>query len=110
METIVKYSGESIIAKSDTFEGEVSDLFNTEINIRSIETGDFISIAGGRKAIKKLMTDEKIPARLRAGYRVFVVGQDVLWVLSENESGLNRIGSCYKVDEGTERILEIKIV
>lgn len=110
METIVKYSGESIIAKPGAFKWEISDFFSKKISIRSIETGDFISIAGGRKAIKKMLTDEKIPARLRAKYRVFAVGQDVLWVLSENEGGLNRIGSCYKVDEGTERILEIEIV
>ena len=107
METIVKYSGESVIVKSGTDEEE---LF-LYISIRSIETGDFISIAQGRKSIKKLMTDEKIPARLRSEYNVFAIGQDVLWILSGGGvSGLNRIGSLYKVDESTKRILEIEII
>ena len=107
METIVKYSGESVIVKSGTDEEE---LF-LYISVRSIETGDFISIAQGRKSIKKLMTDEKIPARLRSEYNVFAIGQDVLWILSGGGvSGLNRIGSLYKVDESTKRILEIEII
>ena len=66
----------------------------------------------GRKSIKKLMTDEKIPARVRNEYRVFAIGSDVLWILQGRDGipVLDRIGNIYKIDKSTKKVLEISII
>lgn len=108
---IVKYNGKS----TDNVNVENSvDFVKENIVIRSKKVGDFIHIKDGKKTVRKLLTDEKIPAKLRDKYIVAAAGSDVLWIFKitddfDNENKINRIGSLYKVDEGTKRVLEMAV-
>ena len=110
VENIVKYNGKSI---SNSIGEDVEYKFlKAAIVVREIKSGDFIHIGNGRKSIKKLMTDEKIPARVRNEYRVFAIGSDVLWILQGRDGipVLDRIGNIYKIDKSTKKVLEISII
>ena len=78
-------------------------------------SGDFIQIKSGKKAIKKLFTDEKIPASIRKEHIVLAIGSCVVWIFKENKSpddtvGLDRISELYKVDLYTNKVLKIEVL
>ncbi len=56
-----------------------------------------------RKTVKTYMIDEKIPRELRETKLLVTEGNHVLWVVG------HRISSYYKVNETTNRILELTI-
>ena len=78
-----------------------------EVSFRNRREGDVISISQGddihQKSLSKFMTDEKIPRDQRDELVVVADGSRVLWVPGY------RISASYKVNEGTNYILEIKI-
>lgn len=52
------------------------------IVLRGRETGDSIRLPGGRKTLKKLFTDHKIPAHDRPSVSVLSDDEGVLWVMN----------------------------
>ena len=70
---------------------------------RSRKTGDIISMKNGRKKIKDLFIDEKIPRNERETFPLITVGEEVLWAV-----GL-RVSEKYQPDENTEKYLYVKI-
>ncbi|KAB0578368.1 tRNA(Ile)-lysidine synthase [Fusobacterium naviforme] len=73
------------------------------MEIRPRRIGDYIMLeSGGRKTVKALMADEKIPAAERNSIPLLTVGSDVLWVVG------HRISAGYRIDSGTRRVLEVR--
>lgn len=72
---------------------------------RKRQPGDYIIInqEGGRKSVKKLFTDEKIPEKDRAKQMLVTIEDECIWVVGV------RISESAKVSETTKEILEIKI-
>ena len=62
-----------------------------------------ISLKNGRKKIKDLFIDEKIPRNERETVPLIAVGEEVLWAV-----GL-RVSEKYQPDENTEKYLYVKI-
>ena len=58
---------------------------------------------GGRKSLKSLFIDEKIPREERSHIPLLAEGSHVLWVIG------GRISEYYKVTEETERILKVQV-
>ena len=79
------------------------DKIHGELFCRSRKTGDVISIKNGRKKIKDLFIDEKIPRNERETFPLITVGEEVLWAV-----GL-RVSEKYQPDENTEKYLYVKI-
>ena len=79
------------------------DKIHGELFCRSRKTGDVISLKNGRKKIKDLFIDEKIPRNERATFPLITVGEEVLWAV-----GL-RVSEKYQPDENTEKYLYVKI-
>ncbi len=65
--------------------------------------GDLIQVGNGTKSLKKFMIDEKIPSDDRNNMFILMDGDAVVWL------PFYRIGSSYKVDSTTERILEVTL-
>ena len=73
------------------------------MEIRPRRTGDFITLKdGGRKTVKSLMTDEKIPASGRDSVPMLAAGSHVLWVVGY------RISESFKIDDSTRRVFEVR--
>ncbi len=73
------------------------------LRIRPRHTGDRMLLSVGRKSLKKLMIDSRIPREERGRMPVLVSGEDVLWV-----PGLRR-SSLFSVSADTKRVLYLKI-
>ncbi len=54
--------------------------------IRQRETGDRIQLPGGRKKLKKLLIDDKIPQQERDQLPILAAGHEVLWVAGHRRS------------------------
>lgn len=81
------------------------DIIKKRLVARKRQPGDYIVInqEGGRKSVKKLFTDEKIPEKDRDKQMLIMIEDECLWVVGV------RIGESAKVGETTKEILEIKI-
>jgi len=79
------------------------DKINQTLFCRTRKTGDFIHLKNGRKKIKELFIDEKIPREKRERYPLIVMGEEVLWA-----PGL-RVSESHRADERTKRFLYIRI-
>ena len=73
-----------------------------ELKIRNRRDGDIIKTDAGRKKLKKLFTDEKIPVFVRNRMPLIVSGENVLWVC-----GVRRCDE-FKVMPDTDRVIKIK--
>lgn len=78
------------------------DKIKDEIQLRTRQTGDFISIKNGRKKIKDIFIDDKIPSDKRDSYPLLVCGKSVIIVG-------DRLGTDYYVGQDTKNILYIYI-
>lgn len=79
------------------------DKIDDVMEIRPRRTGDFITLKdGGRKTVKSLMTDEKIPASSRDNVPMLAVGSHVLWVVGY------RISESFKIDDSTRRVFAVR--
>lgn len=78
------------------------DKIKDKIQLRTRQTGDFISIKNGRKKIKDIFIDDKIPSDKRASYPLLVCGKSVIIVG-------DRLGTDYYVGQDTKNILYIYI-
>ena len=88
-------------AKPDT---AVLSLLRERIVFRHRRPGDTVSLEkGGRKLLKALLTDQKVPARERERLLAAAIGSTVLWI-----PGL-RMGAEFRITEMTRRVLEVSI-
>ena len=88
-------------AKPDT---AVLSLLRERIVFRHRRPGDTVSLEkGGRKLLKALLTDQKVPAREREKLLAAAIGSTVLWI-----PGL-RMGAEFRITEMTRHVLEISI-
>ena len=78
------------------------DKIHGELFCRSRKTGDVISLKNGRKKIKDLFIDEKIPRNERETFPLIAVGEEVLWAV-----GL-RVSEKFQLDEYTKKYLYVK--
>ena len=78
------------------------DKIKDKIQLRTRQTGDFISIKNGRKKIKDIFIDDKIPSDKRDSYPLLVCGKSVISVG-------DRLGTDYYVGQDTKNILYIYI-
>lgn len=78
------------------------DKIKDKIQLRTRQTGDFISIKNGRKKIKDIFIDDKILSDKRDSYPLLVCGKSVIIVG-------DRLGTDYYVGQDTKNILYIYI-
>lgn len=60
--------------------------FAEPLVIRQRATGDMIQLPGGRKKLKKLLIDDKIPQQERDQLPILATGHEVLWVAGHRRS------------------------
>ena len=93
-----RYEKESDDTKCFDFDKCGGDFF-----CRTRKTGDVISLKKGRKKIKDLFIDEKVPREERTTFPLITAGEEVLWAV-----GL-RVSEKHLPDENTERYLYVRI-
>lgn len=79
------------------------DKISGELSCRTRKTGDYIPLKTGRKKVKDLFIDEKVPRNERDILPLIAVGQEVLWAV-----GL-RTSETHKPDETTKTYLYIQV-
>ena len=114
LENIVKYNRKPICINNIINKDDMIKIIEENIVIRRCESGDFIHIKSGRKDVKKLFTDDKIPLNIRGEHVVVAMGFEILWIFRESnifgeEAGLDRTGELYRIDENTKNILKIEV-
>lgn len=79
------------------------DKINRMLFCRTRKAGDVISLKGGRKKIKDLFIDEKVPRAERAVYPLITCGEEILWAVGK------RTAAGFAAEDGTVRYLSIRI-
>ncbi len=81
------------------------DKITTSLLLRTRRQGDYLTIdeAMHTKTVKQYMINEKIPKMQRDSMHLLADGSHVLWIPGY------RISQKYKVEESTERILEVRL-
>jgi tRNA(Ile)-lysidine synthase len=76
-----------------------------DVVIRNRRDGDYIFPKGmeGRKKLKDIFIDKKVPRDEREKVPILAIGREALWVVGVRDS------RNYKIDRNTRRILEIQI-
>lgn len=79
------------------------DKIEGSLTIRNRRDGDYIYPKGmsGRKKLKDIFIDKKIPREERSGMPLVALGDEILWAVGMRDT------RNYKIEENTERILEI---
>lgn len=94
-----------IIPKSTNTKGFDYDKIKGGLKLRHRRTGDTIIIdsQGRRTKLKDYLINEKIPAEDRDRLWLLCDGQEIIWIIGY------RISEAYKIDDNTERILQIEV-
>ena len=71
--------------------------------LRTRRSGDFITIKGGRKKIKDLFIEEKVPPSRRDSIYMLADGNSIIWVPPF------RIGYDYRVDESAGEVWKVEL-
>ncbi len=80
------------------------DKIKDTLSVRYRLPGDYITLkGGGRKSLKSLFIDEKLPREERGRIPLLAEGSHVLWVIG------GRISEYYKVTEETKKILKVQV-
>lgn len=80
------------------------DKIKDTLSVRGRLPGDYIILkGGGRKSLKSLFIDEKIPREERAKIALLAEGSHILWIIG------GRISEYYKITEHTKRILKVHV-
>ncbi|MGL4362867.1 MAG: tRNA lysidine(34) synthetase TilS [Cellulosilyticaceae bacterium] len=81
------------------------DKIKGELFLRTRCSGDIITLENGKKKLKKLFIDQKIPQEKRNSIRLIVdTYGEIVWAVGV------RLSSKYYVDEQTKRVLEIRSI
>jgi tRNA(Ile)-lysidine synthase len=73
---------------------------NEILAVRKRQPGDYISIKNGRKKLKDLLIEEKIPPDRRDSMYFVASGPEIIWI-----PDTGRIGERYKVTDRTEKVI-----
>lgn len=81
------------------------DKIKTAVEIRNRKTGDFLQINkhGGKKSLKSVFIDSKVPKEFRDEIPLLCDGNHVLWVFG------GRTSEAYLVEESTSRVLMVEV-
>lgn len=80
------------------------DRIKDTLSVRNRLPGDYVTLkGGGRKSLKSLFIDEKIPRWERDKIPLLAEGSHILWIIG------GRISEYYRVTEQTERILKVHL-
>ncbi|WP_299756826.1 tRNA lysidine(34) synthetase TilS [uncultured Pontibacter sp.] len=82
-----------------------ADQLRFPLKLRSWQEGDWFVPLGmnGKKKISDLLIDKKVPANLKGQTLVLVSDQSIAWVVGQ------RLDNRFKVNEKTERVVEISL-
>ena len=72
--------------------------------LRKRQPGDFMNLPGGRKKLKKIMIDDKIPQEQRDTLPLLAAGSEVIWMI-----GRRRSANCLQGSADYHRILYLRI-
>ena len=72
--------------------------------LRKRQPGDFMNLPGGRKKLKKIMIDDKIPQGQRDTLPLLAAGSEVIWMI-----GRRRSANCLQGSADYHRILYLRI-
>lgn len=81
------------------------------LKLRSRKPGDTINTRNGDKKIQDLLVDEKVPKSLRAGIKMVAFGNEILWVLPDENFKNNlykkkgKYSQKYQISDKAERLL-----
>ena len=96
-------SGEKILEKKYTKWFDCDKIKDTPV-VRTRQTGDYIMLDEDRKkALRRFMIDEKIPADKRDQVALLADGDHIMWIIGR------RISSYYKIGPDTRRVLQAKV-
>lgn len=106
--------------------GISADTVNDSIIVRKRGEGDFINLGAGRKKLRRLMMDMKLPAHIRDDIWIAAAGREVLWMMcratqdasdgpGNNAHALysnlrDRFAEAYRPDDESKRLLIMKTV
>jgi len=81
------------------------DIIGKSVSVRHRQTGDYMVVDenGGRKKLKDLLINEKVPQGERNQLLLFAQGDLVLWTLGV------RMGEYGKINTSTKQVLEIRV-
>lgn len=100
---VFSYSGEKILEKKYTKWFDCDKIKGTPV-VRTRQTGDYIMLDKDRKkALRRFMIDEKIPADKRDQVALLADGDHIMWIIGW------RISNYYKIGPDTKRVLQVKI-
>lgn len=88
---------------ADKLHGDPEEILRS-LTIRHRREGDYINLRGGRKKLRKLMIDMKIPADERDSIWLLAAGSEVLRMAGE------RYAEVYRPDSSTKRLLIVDFV
>lgn len=90
-------------SKSSKLEFISGDLLKDKLVLRNWIIGDKIQLLGmkGTKKISDVLTDLKIPSRLRKSQLVLVNNNEIVWIVGQ------RISEKYKVHKKTKKIIKV---
>ena len=71
--------------------------------LRHRQPGDFIGLPTGRKKLKEVLIDDKVPRERRQGLLLLAAGHEILWIVGRRRTGH------YPVTDQTKRILYFQI-
>lgn len=102
---LINYKKNMIIPRNGCTKWFDYDKIKNTVLIRTRKEGDYIQIdsAGGRKKIKSLFIDEKVPREKRDSLPLLADGAHIMWIIG------GRMSEAYKVNEETKVILEINL-
>jgi tRNA(Ile)-lysidine synthase len=81
------------------------DKIKNGLVLRYRQNGDYLVIRGGfKKALRRILVDEKIPQSCRDSMILLAEGNHILWI-----PDMGRISEYYKVTEATRRILSAEL-
>ncbi len=101
--TVFPYEKSAEIPKNRYTKWFDYDKIKGTVSVRVRETGDFITIPGGRKTVKAFMIDEKIPREERDRIPLLADGKHIIWIIGY------RISEYYKVTDDTKNVLQVQL-
>lgn len=78
--------------------------FSGKLVLRTRRPGDFMHLPSGRKKLKKLLIDDKIPQAERDTLPLLAAGSEIIWMI-----GRRRSARCLQGAEDYHRILYLKL-
>lgn len=103
--TVMDYEKSMAIPKNSCTKWFNYDTIKNTIFLRTREPGDFMQInkEGGRKLLKDIFINDKIPKEQRNSIPLLCDGKHVMWITG------NRISEAYKVSDESKRILVVNL-